>query len=265
MNDTEESLKRQTKKTLEVGELEADAAEEEVGEGEGGGEGEELDGVLEGEGAKDEVGVVEVDVAEQEGAAATDRIEVGLGDAVGGEGDVVSVEDDEGSAGEQGCHGGGLLGVDADGDEALPLGAGGKGSGGSALKAGEGDMEGLDDRGGSEAGLGEGGGGGDDGDELDGVGGVAGGEIEGGGQELIDGEALGFEDAIEAVERKGAAAIEEVGDVGLTEAGELGEAGSGEMAGLNAAGEFLPKQLMECGEVHGGELTEGRSANILPR
>ncbi len=40
-------------KGLEVGELEADPTDEEVGEGERGDEGKDLDGVLEGEGAED--------------------------------------------------------------------------------------------------------------------------------------------------------------------------------------------------------------------
>ena len=85
---------------LEIGELEADAADEEVGEREGGEEGEDLNGVFEGEGAEDEAGAVEIDEAEEEGAAAFDGIEVGLGGAEGGEGDVVAIEDDEGAAGE---------------------------------------------------------------------------------------------------------------------------------------------------------------------
>ncbi len=70
---------------LQVGELEADAAYEEVCEGEGGDEGEDLDGVFKGEGAEDEVGAVEVDEAEEEGVAGGDGVEVGLGGAGGGE------------------------------------------------------------------------------------------------------------------------------------------------------------------------------------
>lgn len=71
--------------------MEADAAYEEVGEGEGGEEREDLNGVLEGEGAEDEVGAIEIDKTEEEGAAAADGVEVGLGGAKGGEGDVVAV------------------------------------------------------------------------------------------------------------------------------------------------------------------------------
>lgn len=117
-------------------------------------------------------------------------------------------------------------------------------------------MERLDDGGGGDARLGEGSGGADNGDAGDGIGGGAGvaagrgggGEIE--REELIDGELLGGEDAIKAIEREGAAAVEEVRNVGLAEAGELGEAGSGEGAGLDAAREFLTEEFMEIGKVH---------------
>lgn len=61
---------------------------------------------------------------------------------------------------------------------------------------------------------------------------------------------LGFEDAVETFERKGAAAIEEVRDVRLAEAGELSESSAREGAGLDTAEEFEAKQLMKIGEVH---------------
>jgi hypothetical protein len=63
-----------------------------------------------------------------------------------------------------------------------------------------------------------GGGGGDDGDDFDGVAGLDGGgsgEVE--RQDLIDGEVLRGEDAVEAFEGEGAFAVEEIRDVGLAE------------------------------------------------
>jgi len=90
-----------------------------------GGEGEELDGEVAGIRAEDEAAFVEVDEAEEEGGAAADGVEGGLVHAVGGEGVVMAVEDSDGAGRDEGIHGGGLLGVGADGEEALPLGVGG--------------------------------------------------------------------------------------------------------------------------------------------
>ena len=138
----------------------------------------------------------------------------------------------------------------------MPVGVAGRGAGGTAIEAAGGEVEGFDDGRGGDARLGEGGGRADDGDARHGVCGGAGdgdgrgSEIE--REELIDGELLRSEDAIEAFERESAPAVEEVGDVGLAEAGELGETSSGEGAGLDAAGEFLTKEFVEIGEVHEG-------------
>ena len=82
---------------LEFGEDEADAAYDVVGWGFVGGEGEELDGEVAGVGAEDETAFVEVDEAEEEGGAAADGVERRLVGAVGGEGVVVAVEDDQGA------------------------------------------------------------------------------------------------------------------------------------------------------------------------
>lgn len=101
--------------------------------------------MFEGKGAEDEVAAVEVDVAEEEGVAGADGVEVGLGGAEGGERDVVAIEDDDGSAGEKGGHGGGLFGIDADREKALPIGTAGGGAGGTALETGGGEVERLDD------------------------------------------------------------------------------------------------------------------------
>jgi hypothetical protein len=68
-----------------------------------------------GVGAEDETALVVFDEAEEEGAAAADGVERGLVGSVRGEGVVVTVEDGDGSGGEEGVHGGGLLGVGADG------------------------------------------------------------------------------------------------------------------------------------------------------
>ena len=123
--------------------------------------------------------------------------------AIGGKRVVVAVEDGDGAGGDEGVHGGGLLGVGADGEEALPVRVGGGGAdavGEIAVQAGGGDLDGFDDGRGGDAGLVHGGGGGDDGDDLDGVAGVGGNGGLGGGdlerEDLIDGEVLRGEDSV---------------------------------------------------------------------
>jgi hypothetical protein len=162
--------------TLEFGEDEADAAYDVVGWGFVGCERKELDGEVAGVGAEDETAFVEVDEAEEEGGAAADGVERGLVGAVGGEGVVVTVEDCDGSGRDEGVHGGGLLGVGANGEETLPLGVRGGGAdavGVIAVEAGGGDLDGFDDGRGGDTGFVHGGGGGDDGDDLDGVAGLS--------------------------------------------------------------------------------------------
>ena len=76
--------------------------------------------------------------------------------AVGGERVVVAVEDGDSARGDEGGHGGGLLGVGADGEEALPLGVGGGGAdavGVIAVEPGGGDLDGFDDGRGGDSGL----------------------------------------------------------------------------------------------------------------
>jgi hypothetical protein len=158
------------------------------------GEREELDGEVAGVGAKDETALVEVDEAEKKGRAAADGVERGLMGAVGGEGVVVAIEDGDGARGDERVHGGGLLRVGADGEEALPVGVLGGGAGTVIVQAGGGDLDGFDDGRGGDAGLVHGGGGGDYRDDLSWIagvgwdGGLRGGEIY--WQDLIDAEIL---------------------------------------------------------------------------
>jgi hypothetical protein len=110
-----------------------------------------------------------------------------------------------------------LLGVGADGEEALPVGVANGGAGAVVVEARGGDLDGFDDGGRGDAGLVHGGGGGDYGDDLDGVTGLDGGcsgEVE--REDLVYGEVLGGEDAVEAFEGESSFAVEEVGDVGLS-------------------------------------------------
>ena len=110
---------------LEFGEDEADAADDVVAGGFVCGQGKKLDGEVTGVWAEDETALVEVDEAEKEGGAATDGVESGLMGAVRSEGVVVAIEDGDGDGGEKRVHGGGLLRVGADGEEALPVGVAG--------------------------------------------------------------------------------------------------------------------------------------------
>jgi hypothetical protein len=236
----------------ELGEDEADAAYEVVGWGGVCGQRQELDGEGAGVGAEDETALVEVDEAEEEGTATADGVESGLVGAVGGKGVVVTVEDGDGTGGEEGFHGGGLLGVGADGEEALPVGVARGGAGAVVVEAGGGDLDGFDDGGGGDAGLVHGSGGGDDRDDFDGVAGLVGrgggGEVE--GEELVDGEVLGGENAVEAFEGEGTLLVEKIGDVGLLEASLLGETSAGEGAALDAAEEFEANEFVQVLEVH---------------
>jgi len=141
--------------------------------------------------------------------------------AVGSERIIVPVQHSDGIGADERVHRGGLLGVGADGEEALPVGVFGRGAGAVVLQAGGGDLDGFDDGCSGDAGLIHGGGGRDDGDDLDGVagldgdGGLGGGEVE--RQDLVDAEILRGEDAVETFEGKRAFTVEEVRDVGLAE------------------------------------------------
>ena len=166
----------------------------------------------------------------------------------------MAVEDSDGSGGEERIHRGGLLGVGADGEEALPVRVFGGRAGAVVVEARGGDVEGFDDGGGDDARVVHGGGGGDDGDSFDGIAGDGasrgrgGGEID--GEELVDGKALRSEDAVEAFERKGSLAVEEVGDVCLLEAGLVSEAAAGEGAAFDAAVEFETEEFVKVLKVH---------------
>ncbi len=87
-----------------------------------GSEGEELDGEGHRVGAEDEAAGVEVEEAKEQCYAAADGVEGALVSPVCGEGVVVAIDDGNGSGGEERLHGGGLLGVSADGYEALQAG-----------------------------------------------------------------------------------------------------------------------------------------------
>jgi hypothetical protein len=111
-----------------------------------------------------------------------------------------------------------LLDVRPDGDVPLPVDGPGGGPGAIFDEPGGGDVEILDNREGGDARILHGGGGRDDGNDFDRLGfdGVrdgGGGEFE--GEELVDGELLRGEHAVETFERERTLAIEEVRDVSL--------------------------------------------------
>jgi hypothetical protein len=190
-----------------------------------GGQGEELDGEVARIGAEDETAFVEVDEAEEQGRAAADGVEGGLVGAIRGERVVVAIEDGDGSRSDERVHGGGLLRVGTDGEEALPVGVPRGGAGTVVVQAGGGDLDGFDDGRGRDAGLVHGGRGRDYGDDLGWIagvgwdGGVGGGEVQ--WQDLVDGEILRREDTVEAFEGEGAFPIEEVRDMRLGQPGRL--------------------------------------------
>jgi hypothetical protein len=236
---------------LKLREDEADAAYDVVGWGLVRGQRQELDGEVAGVRAQDEAAFVEVYKAEEKRGTTANGVESRLMGAVGGEGVVVAVEDCDGTGGEERVHGGGLLGVGADGQEALPVGVAGGVAGAVVVQAGGRDLDGFDDGGLRDAGLVHGGGGGDDGNDFDGVAGLDGrGGVEVEGEDLVDGEVLRGEDAVEAFEGEGAFAVEEVGDVGLLEARLLGETAAGERTSFDAAEELKSEEFVQIMEVH---------------
>jgi hypothetical protein len=218
-----------------------------------GGEGQELDGEFAGPGTEDEAAFVEVDEAEEESGSAADGVEGWLVGTVGGEGVVVAIEDGDGSGSDEGLHGGGLLGVGTDGEEAMPMSVFGGGAGAVVVEAGGGDLEGLDDGGRGDLWLVHGGGRGDYGDGLGGVGdvGLGGvGRLQIDWEELVDGDVLGGEDAVEAFEGQGTFAVEEIWDVGLLKSGLAGEARAGESTAFDSAEEFEAEEFVQVLKVH---------------
>ena len=198
---------------------------------------------------------VEIDVTEQQGGAATDGVEAALVRPVGCERGVVTVDDDDGTWGQKRLHRGGLLDIGADGDEALPVGAFAGGSGAVAVERRGRDGQGFDDRGGADTGIVHGDGCGDDGNCFDGVSGHGdcgrcGRGRETKREELINRDALGEQNAVEAFEGQRAPAVEEVGNMRLLEVGLLGEAAASERAAFDPLEEFLPDEFMEFVEVH---------------
>jgi hypothetical protein len=87
--------------------------------------------------------------------------------------------------------------------------------------------------------------GGNDGDDFDGVAGLdgsGGGELE--REDLVDGEVLRGEDAVEAFEGEGAFAIKEVGDVRLLEPCLPGDTAASEEAAFDATLELGAKKFV---------------------
>lgn len=169
--------------------------------------------------------------------------------SIGGEGVVMTIKDGDGSGRDEGLHGGGLLGIDADGEEALPVCLFHGRAGAVVLEAGGGNRDGFDDGGERDVGVVHGGGGRDDGDGLDGIsqGGLGGVDVrceEVWWEELVDGDVLGGENAVQAFEGEGSPAIEKIRDMGLSVACLLGDAGAGESSGFDAAQEFDAKELV---------------------
>ncbi len=188
-----------------------------------GGDGEDADGDGGVVGAEDEVGAVELDVANGALAADVDGVEVGFGGAVGLEGGEVAIEEEGGAGGGARGHGGGVVCVHLDEHEAAPFGAGGVAIGAEAFEEGFFEFEEVANVVLGDAGAGGGDGGVDEEDvvELAVGGGEDGGAFVdfGGVEEVEDGEFEDGEDAVEAFEGEGAFFVEEVGDVGLLKAG----------------------------------------------
>ncbi len=83
----------------------------------------ELDGIVERTGTKDEAAGFKRDVAKSHLRTDAHGVQVGMGRLPDGERIVVAVNDDQGANAQDRIHGEGLRGVDADGDESDPAAA----------------------------------------------------------------------------------------------------------------------------------------------
>ena len=163
----------------------------------------------------------------------------------------MTIQYDDGPGGDHRIHGGSLLCICADGEEALPVCALRGWPGAIVLELGCGDVNGLNDRSRSDLGFIHRSGRRDDGDCFDGIGRRARrrcAELK--GHDLIHREVLSGEDAVEPVERKGAFAVEEVGDVSLAETRLPCKTGAGEVAEFDTAEKFETEKLVDILKVH---------------
>ena len=124
-------------------------------------------------------------------------------------------------------HGGGIMGVGLDEDEAVPGGPVADDVGFELAEKGLLELEDVFDVHAGDEGQGGGGGGVGEEDvvELVAAGGKDGGALVdfGGIEQVEDGEVLDLEDLVHAFNAEAAFAVEEIGDMGLLESGQLGE------------------------------------------
>jgi len=211
--------------SLGLVEDEGDASGDEIAGGFSGGKVDEFDLGSEGVGPKDETVGEEVGIANGESAAVADGEEIGAVGAVGVERVVVAIDEGDGLGEDEGVHGEGIGGGDADGDKSLPGAARVGGAGTNGLKQADGKMNPALRGGGSDVGLEQRG---MMGDERDGVAFSFEGHGEGGlqgGQKVGSGEVLCGEQAVDGFNGELASAVEEVGEMGLPKTGLAGEQG----------------------------------------
>jgi hypothetical protein len=237
---------------LNIFEEEADAAHDDVCRLRVTSETDEADRMGEAERAKDEVAVFKGDETEEEEAAVVDSIEGGLRCAVVGERGVVAIHNDGGTGGEERFHGRGLVGIERDGEVALPVGALGRWAGAIFAQARGRKMENPGAIGENAGVMQDSGGRGDGNDGCLWSGEAVGDAFE--GDELLDGDILGGEDAVKAFDGEEAAAVEDVGDVSLAKTCLAGEESAGENSAVDTAKEFKAKMFVHVPKVHGNFL-----------
>jgi hypothetical protein len=237
----------------ELGDAEADAADEEIGGALLGREFDELDGVFEGAGTQDKAAGLKGDMAEEELGAEADGIEVGAGRFPGDEGVVVAVEDDDGAEAEDGVHGEGLRAGNTDSDKSVPGAAADSPAGGEGGEPAFGEEDGFQNSPGRDNGGGRGGGMRDERNAVHGAFLIPfrgrGGRGKA-GDDVFNTDGLGEEDAIQRGEAKAAAAMEEVGDVRLRKSGLTGEEGCAENTKVNTAPNLQPEALVQLEKFH---------------
>ena len=226
---------------------EADAAGDEVGGGDAWGDGEAEVVEVGGVGPEDEEVVGVGEIAEVEVAFEANGIDGALEGGVGCGQVGVAIEDDDRVGFEAWLHAAGLVGGEADGDEALASGAAGAVFGAEAGEEIGGDGDAFDDGRGADGAIVHGG---CLRDKRNGVDEWAGSLSTRDGEEVSDTELERGEEAVEGGNTQSSLVAKEVGDVRRPHACFAREQGGREHLPFDSAVHFQSQLLVQLREIH---------------
>jgi hypothetical protein len=237
----------------DLGNREADAADEKIRGRFLRRKFDQLNGVIEGARTKDEAAGLEAHMAEEEMSAEANAVDIGAWRLPGGERIVMAVDDDEGAEAEDRIHGESLSRGNADGNEAIP---GAAADGTTSGKCGKPAFRQLDEilhRSGGDQGSGHGGGVRDEGNAIHGTcvnpfRGRKG--RRGDSSNFLDAEGLCQQDTIERGEAETASSMKEVGYMRLRQARLASEEGGAENTKVDATPDLQAQALMQLKEFH---------------